>query len=142
MTTNETKVETQPAPEPADLRRPRSAQEVAPGPGTDLPSDPVRDEYAGITSDPAAQLAPAAELAPAPDPAAEPPPMPTRRAKWAASTAAVTVPRESALPGVRSAEIRAELARRERRAAKLLAERERIVAEMEAIEAALTAMGE
>ncbi|HEX5010781.1 MAG TPA: hypothetical protein VFY71_10290 [Planctomycetota bacterium] len=52
----------------------------------------------------------------------------------------MTVPWESGLPGVRSADIRAELTRRERRAAKLLAERERIIAEMEAIEAALEQM--
>jgi len=52
------------------------------------------------------------------------------------------VPWESALPAVRSSAIRAGLARREKRAAELLAERERVVADLYGIEAPLTAMGE
>jgi hypothetical protein len=54
----------------------------------------------------------------------------------------VLVPFDSALPGVKSADIRAELARRQRRAPKLMAEREQILEQLAAIEAAMEDIGE
>jgi len=64
---------------------------------------------------------------------------PSKRAR---GTGAIIVPWESALLGVTSSEIRAELERRNRLAAKLLREREALVQQLDAIEDALEAMGE
>jgi hypothetical protein len=86
-------------------------------------------------------VAPPVELAPQVAPTAEPPHGPARRGRREPS-GPVLAPFDSALPGVSSSEIRAELARRERRVAKLLAERERVIAAMDEIEAALDAIGQ
>ena len=86
----------------------------------------------------ATHVAPQPEAATAPAPVAEPQPAPTRREP----SGPVLVPFDSALPGVTSAEIRSELARREKRVPKLLAEHAQVLQQMEAIEDALASIGE
>jgi hypothetical protein len=54
----------------------------------------------------------------------------------------VLVPFDSALPGVTTADIRAELARREKRVPKLMAEHALVLEQMQAIEDALASIGE
>jgi hypothetical protein len=81
---------------------------------------------------------PAPEAAPAPAPVAETPPAPPRREP----SGPVLVPFDSALPGVTSAEIRAELARRTKRVPKLLAEHALVIQQMVAIEDALESIDE
>ena len=90
------------------------------------------------TANVAAPVAPQPEAAIAPGPAAETQPAPTRREP----SGPVLVPFDSALPGITSAEIRAELARREKRVPKLLAEHALVLQQMEAIEDALASIGE
>ena len=94
------------------------------------PGPPTADVSAPVVPDPVAVAAP--ELA------AEPAPAPTRREP----SGPVLVPFDSALPGVSSADIRAELARRGKRVPKLLAERAQVLQQMETIEDALEFIGE
>lgn len=123
---------------PAPVRKPRRLPVI---PAAE-PVEPQADPAVGVDAvvpETSVQTVPMTETTEA---SAEPALTPERRKRRAANTAAVTVPWESDLPGVRSSEIRAELAKRERRAAALLAERERILHELEEIETALEAMGE
>jgi len=136
---SEMQIETQPAP----VRRPRRAA-VAQAPATESATEaalPVEcHESPGAPSEPspaakaAPGVAPAAEVAVEPAPATEAPPAPTRRGRRG-PMAAITL--DLALPGVRTAEILAELDRRQRQVTALLAERKRVLREMEEIEAAL-----
>jgi hypothetical protein len=140
-----TMTDTETAPDFTPIKRPRRVPIAAPLEVPEQPAEPTEpptETGAAPVADTAASVAPADQVASEPAPAAETPATPTRRGKRGPLGAAITVPWESALPGVRSSEIRAELARREGRAAELLAERERIVANLDAIEAALDAMGE
>jgi hypothetical protein len=137
--------DTETAPDLTPSKRPRRMPATQPPAVPDQPAesaDPPTETGEAPVADTAASVAPAAPVAAEPAPAAAAHPADTRRGKRDASTAAVTVPWESALPGVRSSEIRAELARREKRASELLTERERVVVELEEIEAGLEAMGE
>ena len=139
---SDTQLEVQPAPEPAwpPRRRPTvpavqadaDVQPVVPATETAATTEPVPEAPV------AAPAAPGPVVVAEPAPATQPPPAPTRRGRRASPTFALDL----ALPGVRSADIRAELARRERRAVVLLAERERVIRELDAIEAALEAIGE
>ncbi len=140
---SEMQAETQPAPEAAPARRPRRAAAVAaqaaepavetaqPVVGEGAPTEPAP------TADTAPVVAPAVEAAPPPASAAEAPPAPARRGRRATAALALDL----ALPGVRTAEILAELDRRQHRAKALLAERERVIREMEEIKAALDGIG-
>jgi hypothetical protein len=101
--------------------------------------EPAAEGGAGLSEgDVAAPLGPTPEAART----SEPLPEPTQRSTRKPSTAPVLVPFDSALPGIRSADIRAELARRQRRVPKLMAEREQILEQLLAIEAALEDIGE
>jgi hypothetical protein len=137
--------DTETAPDFTPIKPPRRVRVEAPQAVPEQPAEPVEhstETGTAAVADTTASVARTDQVAKPPAPAAETPSTPTRRGKRDASTAAVTVPWESALPGVRSSEIRAELARREVRAAELLAERKRVVGEMAAIEAALDEIGE
>jgi len=146
---SELQVEIQPAPEVTPARRPRR-KPMAPVPVEPVNApepapaiEPTTAELPAGTADTGATAAPVADVAHQVVPAAEPPPAPTRRERRAAAPKTpITVPWDSDLPGISSADIRAELARRQRRVPELLAERARVVQQMEAIEAALEAIGE
>jgi hypothetical protein len=136
--------DTETAPNFKPTKRPRRVPAAEPAAVTEHPpesAEPPTEVGEASAAIEAASVAPGGSVAAEPAPMAETPVAQTRRVLRGASAAAVTVPWESALPGVRSSEIRAELTRREHRAAKLLAERDRIVADLRAIEAALDAMG-
>jgi hypothetical protein len=107
-------------------------------PAVEIPEAPPSRTDPAATADTGAPVAPGADAAQHVVPAAEPPPAAIRRA----TAVPVTVPWDSDLPGISSADIRAELARRQRRVPKLLAERAQVIHQMEAIEDALEAMGE
>lgn len=140
---SEMQAETQPVPklEAAPTRRPRragadpavaaeaSAEAARPvgGEGSTAPTD----ETPGSDTAPAGALA---EVAPEAAPAAAAPPAPARRTPRRPT---VIEALGLAQPGVRTAEILAELDRRQRRAETLLAERERVIAAMGEIEAVL-----
>ncbi len=139
-------MQVEPAPEAAPARRPRR-RPASPTPVVaeePQPAAPASAEQAATTEpgpEPtvAAQGASVTDVAAEPAVVAEPPPAPARRGtRRPAAIDALDL----ALPGVSSADIRAELARRERRVAKLLAERERVIAAMDEIEAALDAIGQ
>jgi hypothetical protein len=134
-------LDVQPAPSPARQSRRRPASPT-PAASTEAPPvAPTVEDAATTARSPeptvAAHAAPVPDVVAQPAPAAEPPTAPARRG----GRPAIALP-ELALPGVSSADIRAELARRERRMAKLLAERERVTAAMDEIEAALEAIGQ
>jgi hypothetical protein len=105
--------------------------------------EPAAEGGAGLPEgDLTAPLGPTPEAARTSEPLPESPPEPTQRSTRKPSTAPVLVPFDSALPGVKSAEIRAELSRRQRRVPKLMTERDQIIQQLEAIESALNDMGE
>jgi len=144
---SELQVEIRPTPEVAPARRRHVAPVRIPGslPDRDpMPApEPAASEQPAAAADTGAPGAPTADAGQQVVPEAKAPPARTRRGRrGVAPTTVITVPWESDLPGISSADIRVELARRERRAAKLLAERERVIQAMEAIEAALDAIGE
>jgi len=137
---SDTQLEAQPAPEAAPASRSRWKAPAVQPPADATPEvEPAAEASASPpAADVAAPVPPVADVAQPSAPVAETPPATTPRA----TATAISVPWDSALPGVTSADIRAELDRRQRRAKALLAERERLIREMEAIEAALDAIGE
>jgi hypothetical protein len=126
---SDTQFETQPAPEIAAAGR--AQREPA---AIDVPT-PLREPPAADVGKPVASDVEAGTQAP---PVAEAPPANARRD----TTTAIIAPWETDLPGVTSADIRAELARRQRRVPKLMAERTVVIQQMEAIEEALASIGE
>jgi len=133
----DTELLTQPGPATTPSLRPRSAVPIEQPAAEVAPLPEEQPEPIAPVADLGAPMAPAPEAAPGRAAAAAPPPA----RGWPATTAPIMVPWESALPCVTSADIRAELARRERHAVKLLAERELVIQQMEAIEEALKSIG-
>ena len=147
MSESQVESERVPAPKVTIVRMPRRKPDAplvvtitTAAPAVEIPEAPPAQTDPAATSGTGAPDAPAAELAQQPVPEAEAPPAPTRRGRRGPkANTAITL--DLALPGVRTAEILAELARRQRRASALLAERERVIREMDEIEAALETIG-
>jgi len=137
---SESQVEVQPAPEATSARRPRRNATAVHAPAAE--ATPPAEAAVAPTADVGSPVAASADFAQPPAPAAEALPAATRRDTREPSARPVLVPFDGALPGVSSADIRAELARRERRVPKLMAERAMVIQQMEAIEAALNALGD
>ena len=128
-------MQVEPAPEAVHANRLRRSPIVAPA-----AAERAAEAAAPVQAvcEPPAPAPVAVDVAPV-APQDAPPPEPTQRA--ARRPTAIDA-LDLALPGVRTAEILAELDRRQRRAKALLAERERVIAAMDEIEAALKAIGD